>query len=310
MGQRGRCQYRWRVTADSETLAGGPSLTGSRQRSWNWVGLVPFFLFSTAFLLGPAIILFYRSFQDAEGGLSLANYGGLLDDQVVESYWLSVRISLFTAILGGVFGFLLAWSVIYGGLPKFFRSLLTTFSGVASNFAGVPLAAAFIFTLGRIGIVTAFFAFLGFDLYDNDFTLYNFWGLSVVYMFFQFPLMVLTITPALEGLKKEWKEASENLGASGWQYWRHVALPGADAFDPGHDHPPLRQRLWRPRHRLCTHRRQPAPGHDPDRQPDLRRRAQQSRDWVTPSPWGWWRSWGFRSSSTPLLQRRSEKWLA
>ncbi len=213
------------MTAASTTRAGGPSPTGPRARSWNWLGLVPFFLFSTAFLLGPAIILFYRSFQDAEGGLSLANYGGLLDDQVVESYWLSVRISLFTAIVGGIFGFLLAWAVIYGGLPRFFRSLLTTFSGVASNFAGVPLAAAFIFTLGRIGIVTAFFAFLGFDLYDNGFTLYNFWGLSVVYMFFQFPLMVLTITPALEGLKKEWKEASENLGASGWQYWRHVALP-------------------------------------------------------------------------------------
>jgi putative spermidine/putrescine transport system permease protein len=38
-------------------------------------------------------------------------------------------------------------------------------------------------------------------------------------------LMVLIITPALDGLKREWREASEILGASGWQYWRYVALP-------------------------------------------------------------------------------------
>ena len=29
-----------------------------------------------------------------------------------------------------------------------------TFSGVASNFAGVPLALAFLFTLGPLGLVT------------------------------------------------------------------------------------------------------------------------------------------------------------
>jgi putative spermidine/putrescine transport system permease protein len=195
------------------------------RRSVSWVGLLPFLLFASAFLLGPAVILLFRSFQAKEGGFTLTNYLGLLEPQVLESYWLSVRISLATAILGGVFGFLLAWAVLYGGLPRVFRSILTTFSGVASNFAGVPLAAAFIFTLGRIGIITALFKALGWDLYRSGFSLYNFWGLSVVYLFFQFPLMVLVITPALEGLKKEWREASENLGASSWEYWRHVALP-------------------------------------------------------------------------------------
>ncbi|HEY7563450.1 MAG TPA: ABC transporter permease subunit, partial [Acidimicrobiia bacterium] len=81
------------------------------------------------------------------------------------------------------------------------------------------------FALGRIGLITAFFNWAGIDLYRSGFTLYSFWGLSVVYMFFQFPLMVLTITPALEGLRKEWREASENLGANSWQYWRHIGLP-------------------------------------------------------------------------------------
>ncbi len=37
--------------------------------------------------------------------------------------------------------------------------------------------------------------------------------------------MVLIIAPALDGLKREWREASENVGASPRQYWRYVALP-------------------------------------------------------------------------------------
>jgi putative spermidine/putrescine transport system permease protein len=97
---------------------------------------------------------------------------------------------------------------------------------VASNFAGVPLAFAFIATLGRLGMVTVLLKeVFGIDLYAGGFSLYSFWGLSLTYLYFQFPLMVLIITPALEGLRRDWREAAENLGATGWQYWRYVGLP-------------------------------------------------------------------------------------
>jgi putative spermidine/putrescine transport system permease protein len=66
---------------------------------------------------------------------------------------------------------------------------------------------------------------LGINIYQNGFNLYTFWGLSFTYMYFQFPLMVLIIAPALDGLKREWREASENLGATTGQYWRYIALP-------------------------------------------------------------------------------------
>jgi putative spermidine/putrescine transport system permease protein len=145
---------------------------------------------------------------------------------ILDAYWLSIRISLVTAVGGGIFGFVLAYSAILGGLPYGVRSTLMTFSGVASNFAGVPLAFAFVATLGRVGLATLFFKeVLGIDLYGNGFSLYSFWGLSITYMYFQFPLMVLIISPALDGLRREWREAAENLGARPWQYWRYVALP-------------------------------------------------------------------------------------
>ncbi|MCC6206199.1 MAG: ABC transporter permease subunit, partial [Hyphomicrobiales bacterium] len=101
-----------------------------------------------------------------------------------------------------------------------------TFSGVASNFAGVPLAFAFLATLGRLGLVTVLLRDLfGFNLYATGFNILSFWGLTLTYLYFQIPLMVVIITPAIDGLKKEWGEAAATLGATGLQYWRMVAIP-------------------------------------------------------------------------------------
>jgi len=100
-----------------------------------------------------------------------------------------------------------------------------TFSGVASNFAGIPLAFAFLATLGRLGLVTVLFKTLfGFDL-TRSFNILSFWGLTVTYLYFQIPLMILIIAPAIDGLKKEWGEAAATLGATQAQYWRMVVIP-------------------------------------------------------------------------------------
>ena len=69
-------------------------------------------------------------------------------------------------------------------------------------------------------------AIFGIDLLrDTGFTLYSKLGLEIVYFYFQLPLMVLIIAPAIDGLRKDWREASENMGASPRQYWQYVALP-------------------------------------------------------------------------------------
>jgi putative spermidine/putrescine transport system permease protein len=191
-----------------------------------WAGIVPFLIFVILFLFWPASSLITGSFQNKSGAFTLENIINLFTPSILNAYMLSIQISIVTAIGGGIFGFMLAYAAIQGGLPRWIRTALTTFSGVASNFAGVPLAFAFIATLGHTGFLTAFLANkLGVNIYSMGFDLYNFWGLAITYMYFQFPLMVLIMAPALDGLKKEWREASENLGASSYQYWRYVALP-------------------------------------------------------------------------------------
>ena len=197
----------------------------TRRFSWNWLGLLPFFIFAVAFLLIPSASLFVDSFRNSSGQFTFDNILNLSQPPIPESYSMSIRVSAFTALLGGILGFLLAYAITIGGLPGWVKSLVMTFSGVASNFAGVPLAFAFISILGRTGFVTVLLKGLGVDLYNQGFSLYSFIGLSLCYTYFQFPLMVLIMVPAIEGLRKDWREAAENLGASSWQYWRYIGLP-------------------------------------------------------------------------------------
>lgn len=207
-------------------LRGAPLARPARRANWAWLGVAPFLIFALFFLFLPSLSLFIGSFQDNQGQFTLANIQGLFTPSILSAYSITIRISLFTAVIGGLFGFFLAYSATLVGLPRWVTDGMATFSGVASNFAGVPLAFAFIATLGRLGLVTVLLKdVFGFNLYDHGFNLYSFWGLSVTYLYFQFPLMVLIITPALEGLRREWREAAENLGATGWQYWRYVGLP-------------------------------------------------------------------------------------
>jgi putative spermidine/putrescine transport system permease protein len=213
------------VDATTPARQGVPKARPARTRSFAWLGLLPFFLFSTAFMFLPALYLVVGSFRNNAGDVTLQNYQDLQTGIIPGAFLTTIEVSLVTAVAGGLFGLLLAYSVILGGLPRFLRTALMTFSGVASNFAGVPLALAFIFTLGQLSFLTVFLKGLGINIYEGGFRLTSKFGVELVYMYFQFPLMVLIIAPALEGLRRDWREAAENMGASSYQYWRHVALP-------------------------------------------------------------------------------------
>lgn len=202
--------------------------TGFRidRSSWAWVGVAPFLIFAVLFLIAPTFYLIVGAFQDAQGNFTFRNIGNLFQPSIMASYWISIQISAASAIVGAIIGFFMAYAVVLGGLPRWLRPTLMTFSGVASNFAGLPLAFAFLATLGRTGLVTVLLVkYFDFNLYAHGFNLLSFWGLTITYLYFQIPLMVLILTPALDGLKREWREASSILGASSWQYWRYVALP-------------------------------------------------------------------------------------
>ena len=190
-----------------------------------WLGVAPFFVFALMFLILPTAYLMLGAFQDDEGGFTLANLAALSQPSIVAAYWISIKISFASAILGALIGLAIAIAIVRGGLPAWVRSSTMTFSGVASNFAGVPLAFAFLATLGRLGLVTVLLNAIGVNIYATGFSILSFWGLTLTYLYFQIPLMVVIITPAIDGLKKEWGEAAATLGATQAQYWRMVVIP-------------------------------------------------------------------------------------
>jgi putative spermidine/putrescine transport system permease protein len=214
------------AVATSDARTAPPARPGRSRFRWTFLGVVPFLAFAAMFLVIPTTYLVVGSFQDKAGNFTVQNYIDLAKPITANAYEASIEISLWTAVLGGILGFILSYAVISGGLPTPIRSGIMTFSGVAANFAGVPLALAFIFTIGRTGFVTVFLrTVMGVDIYGAGFTIYSKIGLEIVYLYFQLPLMVLIIAPAIDGLKKDWREASESAGASSFQYWRHIALP-------------------------------------------------------------------------------------
>ena len=187
-----------------------------------WLGLFPFFLFGIAFELLPLWTIIQSSLTK-NGVLTLQYYRRALDPYFLESFGNSIKLSAVTAFLGMMFGTLVAYAIVTTK-KKLFRDLLTALSDVTTNFGGAPLAFAFIVILGSTGVITILLKQMGINLYPN-FRIYSIAGLTIAYLYFQLPLMILLIIPALQGLRREWREAAVNLGASSFQYWIKVALP-------------------------------------------------------------------------------------
>ncbi|MFC9849157.1 ABC transporter permease [Streptomyces sp. NPDC060223] len=194
------------------------------RRVAGWLPVVPL-LVVVAIAFGiPALAMLNGAFTVKDQATGATSYTtSNLTDSLQGAYLTaltgSVKLSAVSAGIATVLGLPLAQAVVTSRFRALREAVLTA-SGVLANFGGVPLAFAFVATLGNAGVLTR-----QFGLTDKGWNLYSFWGLVIVYLYFLIPLMVLTITPALDGLRAQWREAAQNNGATSTQYWRHVALP-------------------------------------------------------------------------------------
>jgi putative spermidine/putrescine transport system permease protein len=200
----------------------GARLRGAR----SLLGVLPFGIYVFLGLGLPAVAIAAGAFQDSDtGSFTLSNVKTATSGIYLHGFITTLGVSILTSIVPGVVGFLVAYAIFTARRGGVLRRCVITASGVFANFGGVPLAFLFIATLGSTGLVTGWLTDIGANPYTHGFDLYTFSGIVVVYMYFQIPLMVLVILPALEGLCPAWREAANNLGAGAWQYWRHVGGP-------------------------------------------------------------------------------------
>jgi putative spermidine/putrescine transport system permease protein len=188
-------------------------------------GVVPFGAYVTLGLLLPMIAVAVGAFQNNNGGFTLSNVHAATHGVYLHGFTQSIELSVIASVVPGIFGLLIAYAIFTAKRGTILRQVAVTASGVFANFGGVPLAFLFIATLGSTGLATNWLTDLGFNPYNHGFSLYSLAGVVVVYMYFQIPLMVLVILPALEGLRPAWREAAENMGARSWDYWRFVGGP-------------------------------------------------------------------------------------
>jgi putative spermidine/putrescine transport system permease protein len=172
------------------------------------------------------VSVFRDALRTEDGGYSLDAMREAISGQNRDAFTFSVMFSAGAAAVGVVMGTLLAYAAVRLTRPRWLRGLISSFSGVAANMGGLPLAFAFITLLGaRAGVLTNIFKWFGWDIYSGDFDLGSKRGLVIVYSYFNIPLMVLITLPAIDGLRRSWREACANLGGTNWTFWRRVGLP-------------------------------------------------------------------------------------
>jgi len=186
--------------------------------------LLPFATYVVLFLIVPTASVVVGAFEKSSGGFTLDNVRTATTGVYRHGLITSLELAAVTSIVPAIGGTLLASAILSSGRTGLRRAVLSV-SGTFANFGGVPLAFLFIATLGTTGVATKWLQAIGLDPYHHGFSLYTFSGVALVYMYFQVPLMVLVITPALDGMQATWREAADSLGATSWQYWRRVGIP-------------------------------------------------------------------------------------
>ncbi len=186
--------------------------------------VAPFIIYTFLGLGIPILAVVDFAFRNPKGHLTTDNINLVSHGTYLLGFENSILLAAITSVIPGVLGLILAYAIVTSK-SALLRRLVATASGVLANFGGINLTFMFIATLGSGGVLTGWLSAIHMNPANFGFNLYSFYGVAVVYLYFQVPLMVLVITPALGGLRASWREAASNMGASPWRYWRYVGIP-------------------------------------------------------------------------------------
>jgi len=198
-------------------------MAGSSKRRARHLVFLPYMAFLAIFLGWPGLYVFRSAF--VKGTAERSPMIEAVTGQFRGSFVFSLQLSFVSAFIGSLIGTLVAVAVVRLDTVRGLRSTVVGYSAVAANMGGIPLAFAFLAAFGMQGLATRLLREIDIDIVGWGFRISDFWGIVLVYLYFQIPLMTLVLVPALDGLRRTWAEAAQSLGASSLQYWRLIALP-------------------------------------------------------------------------------------
>ena len=202
------------------------SLAGRNSRYMYLLALLPFLFIVVMYELLPLIMLVIDGFgvdKKPDIRFSLENYRKIFTSLSYKASIVnSLRITLISTVVGIAIAFLGARAA-YNSRGRFRKAFMTILN-MTSNFAGVPLAFAYMIILGNAGVVKQIASAYGID-FINNFDLYTSGGLTLMYIYFQIPLSTLLLIPAFNGIRAEWNEANMLLGGTSAHFWGKIGIP-------------------------------------------------------------------------------------
>jgi sulfate transport system permease protein len=134
---------------------------------------------------------------------------------VVAAFKLSFGTSLIAASLNGIFGFIVAWTLVRYQFPgkRFVDALIDIPFAMPTAISGIAL----LNLCASNGWIGSWLEPYGIELANTQ------TGIVIALTFIGLPFVVRTLQPALEDLDKEVEEAAASLGASKFQtFWRII----------------------------------------------------------------------------------------
>ena len=202
------------------------AVSSKNVRYYYLLALIPFLFLIVMYELLPLIMLVVDSLKSEKSKdilFTLENYQKIFSTL---SYRKAIANSLKITSISTAFGIVIAFlgaRAAYNSRGRF-RNVYLTVLNMTSNFAGVPLAFAYMIILGNAGVVKQIADMYGIG-FLQDFDLYSSTGLTMIYVYFQIPLSTLLLIPAFNGIRKEWGEANMLLGGTSARFWQKVGIP-------------------------------------------------------------------------------------
>ena len=177
-----------------------------------WLLLALFVLYPLAALLGR--VLFDNGVFTVSGIVKV-----LADRHQQQAFWNSLLLAFLVGIGGTLVGFLFAFTVARGRLPRWLLNVID--AAVLLPLVSPPFttAIAMIFSFGPRGLIT--YELLGL----KGVTVYGLTSTACSEVLTYFPIAYLTLRPLLAGIDSNLEGMAQSLGASRWRVFRSVTLP-------------------------------------------------------------------------------------
>jgi len=164
-------------------------------------------------ILAPIGALIYGAFEEG----ILAIFNALTQPEVLEAFWLTIKISLVVVAVQLVFGTIIAWVLV----RDHFRGRELINGLIDMPFAISPVVVGYMLLLlfGRNGLLAPVLTALDIRV------AFAVPGMVLATLFVTLPFIIRELIPMLEAFGIDQEQSAATMGASSWQIFWRITLP-------------------------------------------------------------------------------------